>query len=72
MVVVSQLICKAYSKLLLPLLDADNKHSVVICPQTQVDVDFFLDRVVGDHIGHESANICLLDQNIEISDEVSA
>ena len=43
----SLLICKGYSRLLLPALGADSARSLVVCPKTSTDIEFFLNASLG-------------------------
>ena len=64
-----KMICKGYSKLLLPLLEATEESSCVICPKCLEDIDYFIERVLGKHLRHPIPDVCLLDQNIQVVDK---
>lgn len=66
----SAMICKGYSRLLLPRLKVDEARSHVVCPKTKADCEFFLDKVEGAHDGSGPADIVLLDQNIELEKDL--
>jgi hypothetical protein len=59
----SEMMCKGYSRLLLPQLKADLSQSEVCCPKTKEEVRKFIENAL-DPSKH--ANICILDQNIEL------
>jgi len=60
------MICKSYTKLLLPLMLANMKHSSVVCPKTLHEIDSFLDHVIGGGDDLCPADIVILDQNIDL------
>jgi len=62
----SSMICKGYERLCLPALKADIASSRVVCPRSKADVDDFLAFVIGKD---GSADIIILDQNIELCKE---
>eukprot|EP00614_Pseudopedinella_elastica_P003747 CAMPEP_0172604884 /NCGR_PEP_ID=MMETSP1068-20121228/25136_1 /TAXON_ID=35684 /ORGANISM="Pseudopedinella elastica, Strain CCMP716" /LENGTH=684 /DNA_ID=CAMNT_0013407111 /DNA_START=159 /DNA_END=2213 /DNA_ORIENTATION=+ len=63
----SKMICKGYERMVLPKLKADKSTSIVSCPLSKVDVDNFVDEVIGKGpSGHQPADIVILDQHIEL------
>ena len=61
------MICKGYERMVLPKLKADKSTSIVSCPLSKVDVDNFVDEVIGKGPrGHQPADIVILDQHIEL------
>jgi len=69
----SSLICKGYKRLCLPALKADMTKSRIVCPRSKADVNDFLSYVFMEKTSSDqergSADIILLDQNIELRGE---
>eukprot|EP00613_Pedinella_sp_CCMP2098_P064427 CAMPEP_0171987764 /NCGR_PEP_ID=MMETSP0993-20121228/275557_1 /TAXON_ID=483369 /ORGANISM="non described non described, Strain CCMP2098" /LENGTH=226 /DNA_ID=CAMNT_0012640715 /DNA_START=155 /DNA_END=835 /DNA_ORIENTATION=+ len=67
----SKILCKGYTKLLLPLMQADMVNSTVICPTSPEDVESFVEAVLAgntaSNLTGKAADIVVLDQNIDIS-----
>ena len=72
----SQILCKGYSRIVLPLLKADKQRSRVVCPTSRTEVDAFVDSALGHNTDGSSdpADIVILDQNIDLGggDKVSS
>jgi hypothetical protein len=67
---VHKVLCKGYSRILLPALNADIERSEVVCPSSEQCVDSFIAKALGKdqlkEIDCDEADIVLLDQNIEL------
>mmetsp|Transcript_54467 Transcript_54467/g.109551 ORF Transcript_54467/g.109551 Transcript_54467/m.109551 type:complete len:452 (-) Transcript_54467:273-1628(-) len=80
----SNIICKGYKRLLLPLMRADLQSSMATCPTSPEDTESFIEAVLG-NIDTKSAGVCagdvkssekpadiiILDQNIDFDDKKS-
>ena len=65
----TQVLCKGYSRILLPELKVDAKRSQVVCPRSTDDVKAFIEESLGRNFANKgAADLVLLDQNIDLAD----